>query len=209
MQFDMKNFALATLVTSHLEDQEEANRIRLLGGMMGGGPAGIVLLAAVAGGRAGPGKDGALTLFGPPRIGPDLVAVPDLPDDPDDALKVLEARGLRGRIREVASDDDKGSVIEADPESGTAVARGTTVDVRVSIGLKIPDVVGVDVAEAGEVLDKAGFKNIAVEVSDKTGEENTVESQNPPAGEFADDEQDILLVVYQPRKLQAAHEKPE
>lgn len=78
------------------------------------------------------------------------------------ALDLLEERGLRGDVVEYRNDETiaEGYVIEQSIENGTTVDRGTVVQLVVSDGkekVSIPDVRNMEEGEAKQALEEAGF----------------------------------------------------
>jgi hypothetical protein len=208
MVFNKSGFIFTTIATQNMADRARATQLSLLGGMMGSPLAGV-LLATVAGqeqGRPPAGVLGPGTPAGgrPPEPVPGSVEVPDVPDDPEQAERVLRTRGLVPVLRLVESNDPKGEAFECDPPPKTVVARGSTVRVFVSAGLRVPDVVDEEADEAEALLKAAGFDAVEREESAKTGKEGVVESQEPAAGEFVDVDTVIRLKVFTGRRLQSA-----
>ncbi len=80
----------------------------------------------------------------------------------------------------------EGSVISQNPEAGTSVAQGTSVDLVVSLGLApvlVPDVVGLAQADAESAITGAGLivGTITTQYSDTVPEGHVI-SQDPAAG---------------------------
>ncbi|MEU6859468.1 PASTA domain-containing protein [Glycomyces sp. NPDC046736] len=93
----------------------------------------------------------------PPLNVPDLIGTSQ-----DSAVNALEAEGLEvGEVTERTSDTiEKGLVIEQSPGPDTPIGPGDTVDLVVSSGpemIEVPDVVGLDIEEATEILKAEGF----------------------------------------------------
>ncbi|THV39454.1 Stk1 family PASTA domain-containing Ser/Thr kinase [Glycomyces buryatensis] len=93
----------------------------------------------------------------PPLQVPDLVGM-----DEDSAEEALEANGLEvGETSERYSDTiPEGSVIESSPAADSPVAEGDEVGLVISEGpepVEVPDVVGMDVDDAKELLEGLGF----------------------------------------------------
>ena len=102
---------------------------------------------------------------------------------PADAVAALEAVGLGAEVVEEHHDRvPEGAIISVTPEPGAVVERGTAVRVVVSLGrpfVTVPDVVGLDAADASDRLEAAGFV-----VVDTIGPPNRpVLVTDPPAGE--------------------------
>ena len=104
----------------------------------------------------------------------------------------LKQAGLRlGEVREVPSSVPKGVVIGQSPGAGARVPEGTRVDLIVSAGLgprRMPDLVGMPLEEAREVLERAGLSAQVTSVPDTTYLPGTVLRQKPEAGEEAEGE---------------------
>ncbi|WP_199041289.1 Stk1 family PASTA domain-containing Ser/Thr kinase [Glycomyces salinus] len=94
----------------------------------------------------------------PPLEVPDLVG-----KDEDEAEEALEAEGLEvGDETERYSDTiPEGAVIEHSPGSGEPADYGDEVDLVISEGpepVEVPDVIGMDVDDAKELLEELGFE---------------------------------------------------
>jgi serine/threonine-protein kinase len=117
--------------------------------------------------------------------GPRQTTVPQIVDVPqDEAEALLEDAGLEvGDVTPGASDDiDPGNVITSDPEPGTEVDRGSSVDLVISSGpsaLPVPDVRGRTVEDATDILENAGFGVDVVEAPSDTVPEGNVIAQEP------------------------------
>jgi eukaryotic-like serine/threonine-protein kinase len=116
---------------------------------------------AVIGLRPVPGT--VLTVGAPVTVvvskGPAPTTVPDVRGRREaDAVAVLARAGLTVRVQRQF--DDKigaGRAIGTDPQAGTGVARGTSVVLLVSTAPVVPDVVGLPLAQARQVLADAGL----------------------------------------------------
>jgi hypothetical protein len=205
MRFNPMGFMLASLMTRDLADRNLAARISLLGGMLGGNATGAVLLAAVASQE----RDGTVPGLPPGRDGgaaaPRSVEVPEMHDDPEASERVVRVRGLVPAIQRVESDEPVDVVMACRPEPGTVVARGSTVTILVSAGLRVPDVTGQDADEAEALLKAVGFADVAREQSEKSGREDVVDRQEPEAGTLEDSRTTVTLFVFgRKRALEAA-----
>lgn len=98
---------------------------------------------------------------------------------------LVEERLVPLEVREFSSTVDEGDVIAVRPTSGTEVPADSDVILVVSDGpepVEVPDVEGMDVLEASEVLEEAGLC-----VGETEGPANTeVLSTDPPAGEVVE-----------------------
>ncbi|MFC0675684.1 Stk1 family PASTA domain-containing Ser/Thr kinase [Brachybacterium hainanense] len=111
---------------------------------------------------------------------PDMVAVPTVVGKTEDqARSLLTEEGLTPKFEPQASSEvSSGTVIGSDPEAGTEVAAGSTVVVAVSSGpadITVPDLSGMDRAQAEEALEKAGLKPSFQGAEDATRETIEVE----------------------------------
>ena len=131
------------------------------------------------------------------------VEVPDVVGEPEaDATSAITDVGLVAGSSEEPSDDvELGTVISQNPAAGTEVADGSTVNIVVSTGpeppalVPVPDVVGLDVADATETLEAEGFVvEIAEEESD-TIEADIVIGSNPSAGTEVAEGTTVVLAV--------------
>jgi len=101
------------------------------------------------------------------------------------AQQALQDQGLSlGPVIKVDDrDEDKGTVIDSNPSTGTAVAPGTKVSLSVASGLvKVPDVTGLNIADATTQLTNAGFETSKQSKEDATRAAGEVISTNPPGG---------------------------
>ena len=104
-------------------------------------------------------------------------------------------------LKEEESDEEKGMVIRTDPAAGEAVPIGSEVTVFYSDGPeKIPDVVGMQQAEAEQAIRDAGFIPDVVTSDDTDIPAGTVIHQSPPGGQTAKKNAIVTIVVssYQP-----------
>ncbi|WP_447036881.1 Stk1 family PASTA domain-containing Ser/Thr kinase [Streptomyces sp. DSM 118878] len=93
------------------------------------------------------------------------IKVPDVRGDAlDDAREDLEEDGLKVRIapaRVYSTDVDKGGVVRQSPAPDTSLAEGDAVTLTLSKGpemIEVPDVTGMEVGEATDELERAGFE---------------------------------------------------
>lgn len=87
---------------------------------------------------------------------------------PEEAKKLLENAGLKGKPEFVESDSDTQQVLEQEIESGTKLSKGTTVKYMVSQGntVEIPsNLVGKKFSEVKEILTDLGLTVIEIEDS--------------------------------------------
>ncbi len=97
--------------------------------------------------------------------GPAPVKIPSVRgDSAEQARKKLEEAGLRvTEAEEFNGDEEAGDAFATEPPAGTAVPRDSTVTLKISTAIKIPDVEGLSQHEAEQVLADAGV--VVTEVS--------------------------------------------
>jgi serine/threonine-protein kinase len=115
------------------------------------------------------------------------VAVPDVMLLQRDLAKLkIEQAGLTAQIVHGASDTvPPGQVAKEDPPGGTKIGKGSTVTLTISTGkpkVKVPNVVGQDVASALTTLAGAGLQPKIVRIY-SSEQPDTVTAQQPHAGD--------------------------
>jgi eukaryotic-like serine/threonine-protein kinase len=134
------------------------------------------------------------------ELEPALVRVPRVVGLPvADARARLREAGLRSTVTRVESSREEGTVIRQSPGSGSSVREDEVVRLEVSSGparISVPDVVGVDVASARQMLEAAGLRVEVVEQpTDDPGQDGVVLSQAPRAGESVEERTVVTLTV--------------
>jgi len=151
---------------------------------------GLVLEQTPAAGRtADPGSTVSIIISnGEPQTN---VTVPDVEGlSRADAQEALTDLGLKVVIAENASEDvAEGVVISQLPAAGDSVAPGTSVGIVVSTGpptsseeVETPNVVGVTLAEAEQVMSDAGLETVTVPSTGSGKPANEIVAQTPEAG---------------------------
>lgn len=118
---------------------------------------------SVVGLRPAPGT--VLTVGAPVTVvvskGPAPATVPDVRGMRQaEAMAALTRAGLRAQVRRQFDDEIAGGrAIGTEPKAGTGLARGTSVILLVSTASVVPDVVGLPVAQARQVLADAGLSS--------------------------------------------------
>jgi eukaryotic-like serine/threonine-protein kinase len=145
-------------------------------------PAGVVLDQTPAQGERVP-RGSTVTLV--VAKGPALVTVPAVVGlTRANAEAQLQTAGLTARVREVPSEKPVGTVVAQSPPPRQQVRRGSPVTLNVSKGpgtVAVPDVVGLQRAEASAAIRDAGLTAIVVTVPAQESE-GTVVAQNPTSG---------------------------
>ncbi|MEF2724378.1 MAG: Stk1 family PASTA domain-containing Ser/Thr kinase [Eubacterium sp.] len=123
----------------------------------------------------------------------------------DKAQKLLQQSKLYNfKVTEMSNENvASGSVIYTDPKANSVVSADQEIVIYVSSGpsttkLKtypIPDVSGLSLSDAKAFLEKAGFKNVSVEMQDSTVRKDVVLDQSPRAGKTATENEKIKIYV--------------
>lgn len=132
--------------------------------------------------------------------GPGQQEIPELEGQAQaDAILALEDLGLEVEVIEEASEDvEEGLVIRTEPNAGTKVDRGSTVQLIVSSGppgVRVPDVTNLNQTTASNQLGQAGFDVEVVEEASSTVDEGRVIRTEPAAGTEAPKSSRVKLVV--------------
>jgi beta-lactam-binding protein with PASTA domain/tRNA A-37 threonylcarbamoyl transferase component Bud32 len=133
--------------------------------------------------------------------GPKEVAVPDVVgQDEKDAVNRLRESGLGVVVKERASSEPVGTVVSQTPAGGQQVDEGSTVTLFTSNGRvqEVPDVIGLDQAEAEAEIRDAGF-SVSVRtrsVSEPDGD-GRVLSQTPSGGRKRRKGETVVITVGQ------------
>ncbi len=130
----------------------------------------IVIAAAVA------GVTWYFELWGGIKV-PDVVALSQT-----DAQDLLKEKGFTVRVEQVKSDDEEGIVLLMDPSAGSRIEEGGEVIIHVSVSRVIPNVVGLNIEEAQELLAKEGYENFSIEYQKSNEAEDSVLSVSPDQG---------------------------
>jgi len=118
------------------------------------------------------------------------------------ALEALQLSGFDNvRIILEESDEEMGSVFSQAPESGTIYDKSSEVVLIVSQGIMVPDVTGMELEDARELLEINGFTVTVIPPGPKEG---LVLEQSPAGEEYADHGSEVVLTI----KEAAAPEEP-
>jgi|GEM_PF-947301 len=148
-------------------------------------PKGIVIGQAPQAGKS-VAQGSAITLL--VSNGPPGVAMPDLTGlAAADAVRALQARGLRPKLQQVASSQAPGTVVAQSPAPGKRAKKGTRVLLQVAKGqaaVSVPSVTGQSEQQAAAALAQAHLKASVVHVP-SSQPSGTVVAQSPAAGQKA------------------------
>ncbi|WP_082110036.1 Stk1 family PASTA domain-containing Ser/Thr kinase [Demequina phytophila] len=136
--------------------------------------------------KAGRNVDEGATITVFLSTGPDVVTVPDVKGyTEDDAIKALEAAGLRVVARDTVDDAslDEGRASKTDPKAGEEVPNDSTVTLYLASGLvKLPDLTGLSIEEARQKLGKLSLVVSESEEETTDAADGTVLRQDPGEG---------------------------
>jgi eukaryotic-like serine/threonine-protein kinase len=123
------------------------------------------------------------------------------------AVKKIEDEGFQADVQTgVGTAEDRGKVIDQNPDGGTRIEKGSTVRILVSVGpeqVEVPEVVGKPLDEATQTLANAGFRWTTKRVFSPDAPEGEVTKQNPKPGEQAEKGATIALTVSKGQELAA------
>ena len=106
--------------------------------------------------------------------------VPDVSNLSEAEAKTqLQAAGFQVETEQIASDEVEGIVISMEPGAGSRVAEGSKVLLDISMRRVVPNVVGMSIDDAKQVMQKSGFKNVDYATQKSDGEENRVLTISP------------------------------
>jgi eukaryotic-like serine/threonine-protein kinase len=132
---------------------------------------------------------------------PNVVGIREL-----NAKAKIEDAGLQPKVERAASAEvDKGIVIDQRPDAGTRIQKGDQVTIIVSTGVPkatVPDVVGMDYADAVDALNEVNLDARKREVFSNKPEGQVV-AQNPPSGEVVDEGTAVVLRVSKGKQVVA------
>lgn len=131
--------------------------------------------------------------------GPAPVAVPDVAGlDRAQARRALESAGLGVDAEEKVFDAsvDGGRAVGTDPGAGRELPRGSTVTLRVSSAIEVPDVVDMPVDRAQRTLQDAGLQVVVADpITDDVVADGRVARTVPAAGTRVDPADPVVRLV--------------
>jgi beta-lactam-binding protein with PASTA domain/tRNA A-37 threonylcarbamoyl transferase component Bud32 len=114
------------------------------------------------------------------------------------AVNLITNAGFEPKVEHAANPDvEKGRVMSQNPDAGTRIQKGDRVTLLVSTGppqTSVPNVVGMDYADAVQALDDANLKAKKHEVFSQKRSGQVV-AQNPKAGEQVTEGTEVVLNV--------------
>jgi serine/threonine-protein kinase len=133
--------------------------------------------------------------------GPQQVEVPDVTgQNQEDAVARLREEGLSAVVREKSSSEPVDTVVSQTPAGGLKVDEGSSVTIFVSNGKvkEVPDVTGLNQAEAETEITDAGFTpSVRTRQTDQPDEDGTVLSQSPRGGASRKEGATVTITVGQ------------
>src|SRR5829696_681993 len=121
------------------------------------------------------------------------------------AVKKIEEQGFQADVQTgVGTAEDRGKVIDQNPDGGTRIEEGSTVRLLVSLGpeqVEVPNVVRKSLDEATQILAGAGFRWTTRRVFSPDAPEGEVTKQNPEPGEQAEKGSSVTLTVSKGQEL--------
>ena len=133
--------------------------------------------------------------------GTEQIAVPDVLDQTEDsARQELGQAGFEVSVVEAPDDDTPEGLVSAQsPDPGIQADRGSTVQITISTGpdiVAVPDVTGMEAADARAALEEAGFRPRGVaRDTQEPSEEGIVLEQDPPGATEAERGSSVTIYV--------------
>ncbi len=147
---------------------------------------------------------------------PEVKIVPAMAGDLEvDARAVLTGLGMIPVAREEFHEEvEKGRVIRTEPAAGESLQDGQTVYIYISKGpviekIEMPDVVGMDYANAYNLLNQMGFETIVRERKDSDADKDEVIEQSVKKNTKVDPTEKIVLTVSKgPKETEPPKDEP-
>jgi len=140
-------------------------------------------------------KSTAITIYiskgeNPESVIPDILGLPE-----DEALEMLAKSGFE-QINIIYEDSEElmGSVFSQVPESGIIYDKTAEVIIKVSNGIMVPDIIGLDSAEAITILEDIGF---IIQIFPEPDASGLIIGQDPEGGSYLDYGSAISIEVEQ------------
>ena len=124
----------------------------------------------------------------PESVIPDILGYPE-----DEALEMLASYGFE-QINIIYEDGEEamGTVFSQVPESGIIYNKADEVIIKVSNGVMVPDIIGLDSGEAITILEDIGF---IVQILPEPDSSGLIISQDPESGSYLDYSSTISIEV--------------
>ncbi|WP_053203755.1 Stk1 family PASTA domain-containing Ser/Thr kinase [Jiangella muralis] len=132
-------------------------------------------------------------------VAPEMVSVPNVVGRPQaEAEALIEEAGLKpGNVTREDSEEEAGTVLATDPEGGSSIAPGTSVNLVLSSGevaILVPNVVDMSEDAAVQALERAGLEADVRREETADQPEGNVFRQEP--GEGAELEEGDTVIIY-------------
>lgn len=126
------------------------------------------------------------------------VSVPSIAGKSEaDAIAELQALGLKSKSEKIASDEPAGTVISLSPSPGQLVNDGTTITLKVARGpKKVPNVIGLNQAEAEQNIRDQGFVPQTKPDNASTEPAGIITDQFPKAGGSVTGQQGDTILLF-------------
>lgn len=119
----------------------------------------------------------------------------------EEAQAALDAEGLSYEFSERPSDGDHGKVVEASVEAGKQLTSDQKVTVYVNGPRRVPEVVGLMLADAAKLVEEQGLKvAVAYIETENAADEGLVAGVSPDPGTELGGGSEVTLRVYRNRK---------
>jgi len=111
----------------------------------------------------------------------------------EDALVLFDEAGFKNvTLLYEENEEEMDKVFSQTPVSGTIYDKKQEVIIKISIGIEVPDVIGMTESDAIVTLEESGF---IVEISPDSAEEGEVINQIPSAGEYLDSGSTVTIEI--------------
>ena len=130
------------------------------------------------------------------KVVPDVTSLSEA-----DAKSQLEAAGFKVETEQIASDEVEGVVLSMKPQSGSRLAEGSTVNLEISMKRVIPNIVGMSLDDAKQVMTKNGFTSVEYITQKSDDAENVVLSVTPEVDTRSASDANVKVVVSVPYRV--------
>lgn len=124
------------------------------------------------------------------------IPVPDvLGLSAEEACEILEQSGFTVTREFAKSDDEPNIVLTQSPEPRTRLSSGSNIVITISTERKIPNLIGMNIDKATELLSSEGFNNVTIDKEESDEAPNSVISVSPEAGSVAGADAEVYIVI--------------